>query len=172
MQLDIVAPPHGIAPLVSETRRSLRLVLLEPEVLPQLREERELGARRVKGVEQRLRGLENVRVEVDPASRWDRLPRLVIDRQGDERALGSRDEQDVLARQPVLLQDREARRNQLPKLIARQIATAWGVRCDQRNTFGLEVARDPCQRALLYSGVEIVDDIAVDDRREEVSVRR
>src|SRR5262249_48510717 len=121
MELNVVPSPDGIAPLLFHPRGELWFVLTQPEVLADLGHQRHLGVLQLTCLEQALRRREAVCLPIDPATRRDRLPRLVVDRQRDKEASFPTDERSMTALQKAFLFDGEVALNKTTQLVRLEI---------------------------------------------------
>ena len=171
MHLDVVTPLDRLAPLRLHAIGQLRLVLAQIGVLAELGEDRQARLLRVAGVEQGVRRREHVRLPVDLPSRGDRLPGLVVERQRGHAPARAGDQHQVLALEQLLVLDHELALDERAHLGRCQVLPgAWTVRGDERDPAGVQVLGDPAQRGPLAGLVDVVEDVAEDDRIEARAV--
>ena len=115
---------------------------------------------------QRSGWLEDVALPVDRPARWDRMPRLIVDGDGDAPTPGLDHEDCMLAGQSLFVRDAKVPAQESAQFDGFEVLPARAPSRHQRHAPRLQVVVDPRQRAVLAVLVEVADYIAVNNRIE------
>ena len=164
MKLHVVPASHRVLPLMLHARRDRRIIRAQPEILAGLRHQRQRRALPISGAEERVRGLEQIRLPVDRLARGDRLPGLVVQCHGHQAPPAPRQEEGVAAPEDALHLQAEVPADQPLELVRLQVVAAWAPRRDEGDAALLQVLRDPSERGVSAVLLQIADDVAEDNQ--------